>query len=217
MKNLITLLLLLLVNTSFAQSLFETTDLVDEFGDKIGEVQRNISIGKFSNSATNDSPLRVNSILELMPDYTLEEYKEHLTKTYEEKGYSEKEINRLLKYSKKALKSVKNFNGTIRFDIYEYEDNKASMIGVKNGAISIKTSDGKKVRASLGEYSFSNGSITITGYKEVTTGSMGVKNQIKYGYYDWTQTKIYNEIVNASKPIQVVIAFGGSSYRFTLE
>ncbi|SES66286.1 hypothetical protein SAMN05444285_101116 [Draconibacterium orientale] len=46
---------------------------------------------------------------------------------------------------------------------------------------------------------------------------MGVKNQIKYGYYDWSQSEIYNEIVNADGKIMVVIAFGGSTYKFALE
>jgi hypothetical protein len=79
MKILTTLSFLLFINITYAQSLFEKTDLVDEFGDKIGEVQRNVSIGTFSNSATNDSPLHVHSILEKMPEFkSLDEYKDYL-------------------------------------------------------------------------------------------------------------------------------------------
>jgi hypothetical protein len=217
MQMLKILSLFFFVSISFAQSLFETNNLVDEFGDKIGEVQMNVATGTFSNSATNDSPLKVHTILEVMPDYTLEEYKEYMVRSYEKLDYSEKEIKRYLKYAKSGLKGTKNINGSLRFDIYEYEENKASMIGVKIGVISIKTSDGKKIRATIGEYSFSNGSINITGYKELTTGASGVKNQIRYGYYDWSQSEIYNEIVNANGQMQVVIAFGNSTYKFTLE
>lgn len=217
MKSFNVLLLLFFVNLIYSQSLFEKTDLVDEFGDKTGEVQRNISIGTFSNSATTNSSLRVHTILEVMPDYTLEEYKEYLTKNYEKMGLSDKEIKRTLKYADRGLEASKNINGNIRFDLYEYEDVKANMIGIKTGSISIKTSDDKKIRATIGENSFSNGSVTITGYKELTGGLSGLKNQIKYGYYDWAQTEIYNEIVNANEPIQVVITFGNSTYNFTLE
>jgi hypothetical protein len=46
---------------------------------------------------------------------------------------------------------------------------------------------------------------------------MGVKSQIKFGYYDWAQTEIYNAIVNATEPIMVVIICGNSTYKFTLK
>lgn len=207
---------LLFINVIFSQALFEKIDIVDEFGDKTGETLRNLSKGTFSNSATNNSPLRVHTILEVMPDYNLEEYKEYMTKTFNEQGYTEKAIQKQLKYAESGLKGAKNTSGTIRFDLYEYENNKASIIGVKTGVISIKTSDGKKIRASIGEYSFSDGSVTIKGYKELTKGATGIKNQIKYGFYDWSQTEIYNEIVSANSEIQVVIVFGSSTYNFTL-
>lgn len=218
MKITTTLCFLLFVNIISAQLLFEKTDLVDEFGDKIGEVQRNISIGTFSNSATNDSPLRVHSILEEMPEFNnLDEYKEYLSQQLNEYGYSEKEIKTILNYAKKSMEATKNTNGSIRFKLYEYNDNKASMVGVKTGIISIKTSEGKKITANLSSTSFYGGNVIITGYKELTTGAVGVKNQIKYGFYDWSQSDIYNEIVNAKGKIMVVIAFGSSTYKFTLE
>lgn len=205
------------INFSFSQSLFKTTNLVDEFGDKTGEVQRNVSMGTFSNSATNNSPLRVHTILNITPDYTLEEFKTYLTKKYKEMGETEKNIKEYMKYSEQALKTTKNHNGTIRFDLYEYENSLPSMIGIKSGSISIKTSDGKKIQASLlGEFSFSKNSVTINGYKELTDGADGVKNQIKFGYYDWAQTEIYDIIVNSTEPILVVISFGNSTYKFTL-
>ena len=43
--TLLFLSIFLSANIIWAQSLFEKTDLVDEFGDKIGEVQRNIAVG----------------------------------------------------------------------------------------------------------------------------------------------------------------------------
>ncbi len=218
MKILTTLSFLLFINIICAQSLFEKTDLVDEFGDKIGEVQRNISIGTFSNSATNDSPLRVHSVLEETPEFkSLDEYKEFLRQQLNKYGYTEKRIKATLKYAKKSMETSKNTNGSIHFKLYEYKDIKASMVGVKTGIISIKTSEGKKIKAKLSSTSFLDGTVIITGYKELTTGAMGVKNQIKYGYYDWSQSDIYNEIVNAKGKIMVVIAFGGSTYKFNLE
>lgn len=218
MKIFTLLFILLHINIINAQSLFEKTDLVDEFGDKIGEVQRNVSFGTFSNSATNDSDLRVHTILNETPEFkSLDEYREYLSQQLKENGYSEKDIKTTLKYAKKTLETTKNTNGSIQFKLYEYKDNSASMIGVERGIISIKTSDGKKIKADLSSPAFLGGNVTITGYKELTTGAMGVKNQIKYGFYDWAQSDIHNEIVNAKGKIMVVIAFGGSIYKFTLE
>jgi hypothetical protein len=218
MKITTILFFLLYLNIINAQSLFEKTDLIDEFGDKIGEVQRNVSFGTFSNSATNDSDLRVHTILNETPEFnSLDEYKEYLSQQLKENGYSEKDIKTNLKYAKKILETTKNTNGSIQFKLYEYKDNSASMIGVETGIISIKTSDGKKIKADLSSPAFLGGAVTITGYKELTTGAMGVKNQIKYGFYDWSQSDIYNEIVNAKGKIMVVIAYGSSTYKFTLE
>ncbi|WP_024481144.1 hypothetical protein [Cellulophaga baltica] len=218
MKIITLLFFLLYVNIINAQSLFEKTDLVDEFGDKIGEVETNISIGTFSNSATNNSALRVHSILNEMPEFkSLDEYKEYLSQRLKEYGYSDEDIETTLKYAKKTMETTKNTNGSIRFKLYEYKDTNASMIGVETGIISIKTSEGKKIKANLNSTSFWRDTVIITGYKELTSGAMGVKNKIKYGLYDWAQSNIYNEIVNAKGKVMVVIAFGGSTYKFTLE
>lgn len=71
---------LLYLNIIDAQSFFEKTNLIDEFGDKIGEEQRNISFGTFSNSATNNSDLRVHTILNETPEFQdLDEFKEYLS------------------------------------------------------------------------------------------------------------------------------------------
>lgn len=217
MKILNVLFVLFFINYSFSQSFFKKTDLVDEFGDKIGEAQRNVTLGTFSNSVTNNSSLLVHTILEVVPDYTLEEFEANLIKQYNKMGYTDKEIKNYLKYSKNGLELYKNQKGSIRFDLYEYENNLPSMIVIKSGIISIKTSNGIKIQASIGENSFSKNSITITGYKELTEGVSGLKNQIKFGYYDWAQTEIYNAIVNATEPIMVVIVFGSSTYKFTLK
>lgn len=219
MKVLTILFFLLSFNIISAQSLFEKADLVDEFGDKIGEVQRNLSIGTFSNSATNDSPLRVYSILDEMPEFTsLDEYKEYLRQQAKEHFLYSEEYEKALKYvSKSIMEASNNTNGSIRFKLYEYENNKASMIGIQTGIISIKTLDGKKISAKLSTGSFLDGTVIITGYKELTTGLSGVKNQIKYGHYDWAQSDIYNEIVNAKGNVMVVISFGNSTYKFTLD
>ena len=217
MKKLL-LILICLPFIGFGQELFEKTNMVDEFGDKVGETLRNVSNGTFSNSATNNSALRVHTILELTPEFkTIEDFKVYQAKTLQESGYDEKEIEKLLKYAKSSYKIFKNINGTLRFDFYEYGDTKASMIGIKSGIISIKTSEGEKIKAVIGnEYSFSNGSLTINGYNENTGGASGIKSQIKYGFYDWAQTEIYNTIVNSKEQIEVVISFGNSTYKFAL-
>ena len=214
MKNSILVFITVLAfNISGAQTTFKTTDLVDEFGDKIGEVQSNVAIGTFSNSATANSTIRVQSFLTQAPSYnTLEEYKEMLINTY-----TGKQLKTYLKYSKGAYELINNDNEKIRFDLYEYEDIPASMIGVKSGTISIKTENGTKIRATLGEDCFSDGSVTITGYKELTTDGAGsVKNKIKHLFYDWAQSDIYKSIVNASGSTDVVISFGNSTYKFTI-
>ncbi|RMZ49741.1 hypothetical protein EB822_10975 [Flavobacteriaceae bacterium PRS1] len=59
--------------------------------------------------------------------------------------------------------------------------------------------------------------VTIIGYKELTTGASGVKNQIKYGFYDWKQTNIYNSIINATGSTDIVIYFDNSTYKFTIK
>tara|TARA_B110000240_G_scaffold183249_1_gene216786 strand:+ start:271 stop:927 length:657 start_codon:yes stop_codon:yes gene_type:complete len=217
MKKLL-LILLALPMIGFGQELFEKTNTVDEFGDKVGETLRNVSNGTFSNSATNNSALRVHTILELTPEFkTIEDFKLYQAKILQESGYDEKEIKKLLKYAQSSYKIFKNINGTLRFDFFEYGDIKASMIGIKSGIISIKTSEGEKIKAVIGEYSFSNGSLTINGYNENTGGASGIKNQIKYGFYDWAQTEIYNTIINSKEPIMVVISFGNSTYKFALK
>ncbi len=218
MKITTILFFLLYVNIINAQSLFEKTDLVDEFGDKIGEVQRNVSIGFFSNSATSNSPLRVHAILEEIPDFkNLDEYKEFSKQQLKKLGYSEKKIKSTLKYAKKSIKVTRNINGYIRFKLYEYKDLNAKIRNIETGIISIKTSEGKKIKAKLSSLSFREGAVIITGYKELTTGSSGVKNQIKYGLYDWAQSEIYNEIVKPKGKVMIVIAFENSTYNFTLE
>ena len=217
----ITLLFLsvfLSMNIIWAQSLFEKTDLVDEFGDKIGEIQRNISIGTFSNSATNDSPLIVHSVLEEVPKFnSLDEFKEYLSQQLKESGVTEKEFQSILRNAKKSMPSANNTNGYIRFKIFEYEDIKARMLGVKSGVIAIKTSEGKKIKANLSLASFLEGSVRITGFKELTFGTYGVETQIKYGLYDWAQSEIYNEIIKAEGEIMVVISFANSTYKFNLK
>ena len=210
--------LLFFYSIAIAQTLFNTTNLVEEFGDKIGEVESNVSNGLFSNSATNNSPLLVKTVLYRDPDLSsVDEYKAYIREVFPTQGYSDEEIELALRYAKSGFKMARNSLGTIRFKLFEYNEHKASMIGVKSGVISIKTSNGDKLRADLGEYDFVNGYVEIKAYKEITSGATGVKNQIRFGYYDWNQTLIFNELVNADSKVDVVIAFGSSTYKFSLE
>lgn len=214
MKKIITIITIIAFITTNAQQVFKTTDLVDEFGDKIGVVKRNVAIGLFSNSATTDSNLTVKTILTQAPIYdSLEDYEEMLKSTY-----TGKKLKTYLKYSKNAFSYINNDNGLIRFDLYEYNNILASMIGVKSGTISIKTKNGTKIKATLGEDCFSDGSVTITAYKELTTkGAGSVKNKIEYLFYDWAQSDIYKSLIQEDISTDIVIYFGKSTYKFKVE
>lgn len=212
MKNIFNSVLFLFLNITFSQTQFQKTDLVDEFGDKIGEVQRNISFGTFSNSATNDSSLKVHTFLNVNPDISYDDYKGLMIKELEKQNMSEKDIKKTLKYiNEKTFNDFRNLIGNIGFDLYEYNEKKATFIE-KSGIISIKTFEGKKISATF--YMPTSGTIFLYGYKE---NSEDIKNRIKYNYYDWNQTEIYNEIVNAKGKTHVVIIIGNSNYNFTLE
>ena len=78
-----------------------------------------------------------------------------------------------------CFKQFKNTNGTLRFDLFEYGDVKASTIGIKSGVISIKTSEGKKIKATAVN-SVENGSLAFFGLKEKNVIDLNdVKNMIK--------------------------------------
>jgi hypothetical protein len=216
MKILNVLFALFFINYSFSQSIFKKTDLVDEFGDKIGEVQRNVTLGTFSNSATNNSPLKVESILNLTPNYTLDEYKKIMQNEMIKQNFSEKDIKIALKNIDKTYYQLQNYIGAISFEFYEYENLKANFMANKTGVLSIKTENGKKLSCQLFPNSIVNNTITIGAYKEMTKGLEGVENQIKYGFYDWAQTEIFNEILNSKGEIQIVISIDNSTYKFTL-
>lgn len=216
-KHILTIFLALIFSMSFGQMFFKTVELVDEFGDKIGSVNKNVSSGLFSNSATINSPLLVNTILKITPTYTLDEYKRNLETDCKNYGYSLAETEKALKYAESGYELSKNTNGVISFELFEYENHPASFIGINNLSISIKTAEGKKISTALPSMNAKDGVVFITGYKEITSGLTGVKNQIKYGYYDWRQTEIYNEIVNATGSTQIVINADNSTYKFVIE
>ncbi|MGN7514482.1 MAG: hypothetical protein ACTHOM_08910 [Allomuricauda sp.] len=217
-KNTFLLLLVFFACTiSNGQTLFKETDLVDEFGDKTGTILANISKGTFSNTATTGSELLVKTTKTAAPEYTLEEYKEYLRRTYEKAGFNEKQIKRTLRYAHKSLDVANNLKGTITFHLYEYNDHIVNITGNEYGQISIKLSDGTKMRAKLGLSSFQLGNVSILAYKERTNGITGLENMIKYGTYYWEQTEIYNAIINSKSPIEVVISLRNSTYRFKLD
>lgn len=216
-KHILTIFLALILNMSFGQMFFKTVDLVDEFGDKLGSVNKNVATGLFSNSATINSPLLVNTILKITPTFTLDEYKKNLETDCKNYGYSQAETEKALKYAESGYELSKNTNGVISFELFEYENLPASFIGLSNLSISIKTADGRKISTALPSMNAKDGIVFITGYKEITSGLTGVKNQIKYGYYDWRQTEIYNEIVNSTGSTQIVINADNSTYKFVIE
>jgi hypothetical protein len=204
-------------NQIFSQLLFEKGNIVDEFGDNIGETLINNSNGFFSNSVTNNSPLKVKTVLNLTKKITLDEHKEMLKKEFIKQNFSEKDIKLVLKSLDENYKQSQNFIGSIIFELNEYENLKANFISGKTGVLSIKTEDNKKLSCSLFANNIQNNNISISGYKEITKGSAGVENQIKYGYYDWSQTDVFNEILNAKVEIQIVISIDNSTYKFVLK
>ncbi len=222
MKKILLLVLLTFSTLSFGQTLFKDVDVIDEFGDIVGSTKRNISYGTFSNTATNESKLRTHTILQLnilnYDTISLDQYKKMVSIEMRKKNMSESDINESLKWIKEnnykdMTKSLSNMIGTISFDLYEYENNKATFID-KTGLISIKTKDNNKISSKI---FIQDNKVIIIGYKEITKGSSGVENMIKYGFYDWNQSKIFNEIINSNDNIQVVISIGNSIYKFTLE
>lgn len=122
-----------------------------------------------------------------------------------------------MKYANKSFKEAQNAKGHIQFDFLEYNEHLASTSGVEFGRIAIKLADGTKLRSNLSKPSFAFGDVRISGFKNITKGIAGVEYKIKHGLYEWAETDIYNAIVNAQNPIEVVIQFGGSSYKFTME
>lgn len=221
MKKILLGTILLLSMLSFSQGVFTDVDLVDGFGDKIGTVKRNVSYGKFSNSATINSELRVHSFLTLnlvkYENMSLNDYKNFLRSEYKKLNMSETDIENSLKFItgknyKKFIKPLDNMVGSISFDLYEYNKYIASFTD-KYGIISIKAQDGGKITA---KFYIVNGKIMIIGYKELTTDENDINNQIKYGFYDWNQTLIFNEIVNSSNT-QIIISIGTSTYSFEIQ
>lgn len=209
---------------SFSQSLFKLTETVDEFGDVVGKAYRNVAVGTFSNTATTGSELIVNTIYTAIDSkpLTLAEYQQEMKDVMIRKGYSAKEIEETLpKFGRNLLEEHNsrstNLKGSLQFKIFEYGDNPADFIGAESGAISIKLSNGEKLRASLSQFSIEGNTITVLAYNKITTGAGGLKGQIDIGLYDWKLTEIFNAIESAEDAVQVVIGIGRSQYNFTLK
>ena len=172
MKNLLFLFLLCSYAIS-SQGLFKKIELVDEFGDKIGEVKGNYAFGTFSNSATNNSKLKVFVQLKEFPNFNdNKEYKNHLIKELSEEGFSQKIINFWVNRGKKSINFEKEIiKGDITLKLFEYEEHIAQGFGNelrgKAGQIFIKMKDGRKLRAVINNlYVSETGTIKIRGYKE---------------------------------------------------
>lgn len=222
MKNLF-FLFTLCFNIISGQGLLKTIQLVDEFGDKIGEVKGNYAEGTFSNSATNDSKLKVFLQLKEFPNFNDHiEYKNHLIKQLLNEGFSQKIINYWANRGKKSLKfDMKIIKGDLIFKLYEYEEHIARGFGNnlrgKAGQISIKMKDGRKLRATINNgFVSGTGIIKIRGYKESSKELKTMKTSIKLGIIDWKQTEIYNAILTSKDPIDVVISVNNSTYKFKI-
>ena len=222
MKNLL-FLFLLCSSIISSQGLFKKIELVDEFGDKIGEVKGNYAFGTFSNSATNNSKLKVFLQLKEFPNFNdHKEYQNHLIKQLSEEGFSQEIINFWEYRGRKSLKfDVKAIKGDITFKLFEYEEHIAQGFGNDlrgiAGQISIKMKDGKKLSATINNLFVSGtGTIKIRGYKESSKELKMMKKSLKWGIVDWKETEIYNAISTSKDPIDVVISVDNSTYKFKI-
>lgn len=222
MKNLF-FLFLLCSSVISSQGLFKKIQLVDEFGDKIGEVKGNYANGTFSNSATNNSKLKVFLQLKEFPNFNdYKVYQNHLIKQLSEEGFSQEIINYWAYRGKKSLKlDMKIIKGDIIFKLFEYGEHIAQGFGDDlrgiAGQISVKMKDGRKLRAAIGNLFVSEtGTIKIRGYKESSKELKTMKTSLKWGLVDWKETEIYNAILTSKDPIDVVISVDNSTYKFKI-
>lgn len=216
-------LFLFCTNIIVGQSLFKTIQLVDEFGDKIGEVKGSYAYGTFSNSATNNSKLKVSLQLKEFPNFNdYKVYQNQLIKQLSEEGFSQDIINYWAYRGKKSLQfDMKAIKGDITFKLFEYGEHLAQGFGGKIGGIagqiSVKMKDGRKLRAAISNLFVSEtGTIKIRGYKESSKESKIMKGALKWGLIDWKETEIYNAILTSKEPIDVVISVDFSTYKFKI-
>jgi hypothetical protein len=223
MKNLklmmITLMMSLMTIVSFGQSLFKNTTIFNEFGDSTSSILRNVSHGFFSNTATNNSELEVYTDLSIFPKFNnIEEYIVYQKNNIEKSDdLSKEEKEKLLKQvsSKIVFNIVKETIGSIIFKLYEYKKhNLPHFISNTTGKIKVKI-DNDIITANLPNTCFQSGKIVLMAYH--SESSKYVKQQIKYGLYDYNLTIIYNSILQSKKPVEVVIYAGSSIYNFTIK
>jgi hypothetical protein len=215
---MMTLMMSLMVMVSFGQSLFKNTVIFNEFGDSTSSVLRNVSHGSFSNTATNNSRLEVHTDLSTIPEFnTFEEYSKYFTNIINiNSELSEDKKESLIKstISKTNFKIAKELKGSIVFKLYEYNDKLAYFLPNTIGTIKVKIND-NVITSQLPTTAFTNGEIFIHAYR--SDKSKYIKPLIKYGYYDFNLTHIYDYILESKHPVEVVIYVGSSVYKFKIK
>lgn len=199
-------LCVLVTNIASSQSLFREVDKKDEFGDVIGKELVNITEGKFSNSATNNSKLLVKVVYEKSQIITRKQLIEKLSTMKRFSNYSEKEKKEYLKkYGDSDLRNTNSISGRLKFYLFEYERNQVIFNREKIN-MSVKLSDGRKLRS------------TFDILKSITL--KGIRNNIDRSQIQVSinpeKEKIYNAIVNSKNHVDIVIQTQNSIYEFRL-
>jgi len=212
MKKLlsITLFATILCNTTFAQG-WKTIDIVDDFGDKVGERIAFIGDGTFSNSATTNSemfaritikPYKIENELHLVSLESYTKYYDEISKDWKPstRAFAMKP-NRLKSSFEKEKEKSKNKIGTLTFEFFEYKDNPATfMRKYDSTTLRIKLEDGSTINYFESENEYAN---TSQLWSIVATKGTDSEN-------------IWNAITD-DKPIRCVVLHRNSKYLFSVD
>lgn len=210
MRSIITLSLFFVFSVCSAQG-WKVIDVVDDFGDKVGERIAFIGEGQFSNSATTNSEMTVRisvkpqksedlSHLESLETYTA--YYDEMSKDWKPstRAFAMKPKQLKSSYEDAKKKSVGKL-GSLTFEFFEYNRSAASfMRKYESTMLKIKLEDGSIIEFYEGENKYADTAQywNITCMKGTDTG------------------KVWNAITD-NKPIRAVVLHRNSSYKFSVD
>ena len=206
-KILLFSLLLLQFDKTYSQ--WKVINLVDDFGDKVGESIGYIGKGFFSNTATSRSDLLVRLVFrepkkEFDENYvSFDSFKETMEEIYAEskKSVRKEALEGLQSKYQSSKADYENKLGSIVFTVYEYGNKKALFTrALYDFTIKFKLSDGSVISIvnEKNKYAKPRTNFTLSADKRKDDG------------------KIYQSILD-SNPVKVVITHGSSIYNFTIE
>ncbi len=208
-KTIFTILLIFICQLSMAQ--WKVIDIVDDFGDKVGEVTSFIGKGKFSNSAAMNEDLTIKvsyypndeKEMEKFNSYeTFKVYYDNLLKDSEQslRDFALKD-SRLKKTYEEQKSEAENTLGKFIITLYEYDRSPVSFLNEYNDTdIMIKTENGEIIKHKIEKSKYSK-----TQQYLIFRGKV----------YD-DSGKIFNSILDSS-PVRVVIKHRNSTYNFEVD